>query len=134
MKRAVVVLSAIACCDCQGVRTDAPRRSEAPARTKAFTDRAWAGADSSGLPGALRIFLGDGTLVMDSCWETYQLAKWRAESDSVVVWQEGAAEVRGRILELSDDHLVLRLALVDGSRDEHYRLAPVPYLCPDMPR
>lgn len=91
-------------------------------------------SDSTGLPGVMRIFLGDGTLVMDSCWETYQIVRWRAESDSIVAWQEGTAEVRAKVLELVGEKLVLRVDLVDGSQEEHYRAARVPYLCPDMPR
>lgn len=82
----------------------------------------------------MRVFLSDGTLVMDSCWETYQLVRWRAESDSVVAWDEGGAEVRATILEVDDEKLALRVDLVNGSQDEHYRAAPVPYLCPDLPR
>jgi hypothetical protein len=82
----------------------------------------------------MRIFLHDGTLVMDSCWETYQLATWQAESDSAVVWQEGGAGLRATILELGVDTLVLRVALVNGSQDQHYRAATVPWICPDMRR
>jgi hypothetical protein len=81
-----------------------------------------------------RIFLSDGTLVMDSCWETYQLAKWQAESDSVVSWQEGPATIRATVLELDPGTLVLRMNLATETHDEHYRPAPVPFLCPDMPR
>ena len=82
----------------------------------------------------MRVFLADGTLLMDSCWETYQLVKWRAESDSVIAWQEGTAEIRARVMSLKADELVLRLELADGSQEERYRPATVPYLCPDMPR
>ncbi len=82
----------------------------------------------------MRIFLADGTLVMDSCWETYRLATWRWESDRVLVWQEDAMEVRAEVVQVGPEDLVLRLALAGGSQDEHYRAAAVPYLCPDMKR
>jgi len=50
----------------------------------------------------VRIFLSDGTLLIDSCWETYRL--------------------------------VLRLKPVDGSQEQHFRIASVPYLYADMKR
>ena len=81
----------------------------------------------------MRIFVGNGTLVMDSCWETYQLAKWRAESDSVMAWEEGPAEIRATVLELGREQPVLRVVVAGGSHGERYRAAAVPYLCPDMP-
>lgn len=133
-ERAAVVMALIACSGCQSGQTEVPEPSQAAAPTDALVDRVWARSDSTGLPGVMRIFLSDGTLVMDSCWETYQLAKWRTESDSVVVWQEGSVEIRGTILELAADRLLLRLDLVDGSRNEHYQASSVPYLCPDMRR
>jgi hypothetical protein len=91
-------------------------------------------SNPAGLPGVMRIFLSDGTLVMDSCWETYRLEKWRWESDSTIAWREDTAEIRATIVELAADDLVLRLALADGNREEHFRVAQVPYLCPEMKR
>jgi hypothetical protein len=38
------------------------------------------------------------------------------------------------VLELAEERLVLRLALVDGRQEERYVPAAVPYLCPDMRR
>ena len=104
--------------------------SAAPA--SALTNRVWARSDSTGLPGVMRIFLGDGVLLMDSCWETYRLARWRMESESTLVWQEDAMEIRAAILEIDDNTLVLRLDLVDGPHVERYRVAAAPYVCPDM--
>jgi hypothetical protein len=134
MKKAALLLAAIACWGCQSSRTNIASETAAARPMDRLVNRVWARADSTGLPGVTRIFLSDSTLVMDSCWETYQLAKWRAESDSVVSWQEGTAEVRARVVELDSDRLVLRLDLVDGPQDEHYRSAAVPFVCPDMPR
>lgn len=134
MRKRAVVLAVLACCGCQRAGTEVPGRVESAGPTTALVNHVWARSDSTGLPGVMRIFLSDGTLVMDSCWETYQLTRWRAQSDSVVAWQEGSAEVRGTILELAGENLVLRVDLVNGSQDEHYRAASVPYLCPDMRR
>ena len=134
MRRLVIGLALFACFGCRtggtAVRTSEPAKRPATM----LVDRVWARSDSTGLPGVMRIFLHDGTLVMDSCWETYQLATWQPESDSVVVWQEGGAGLRARILELDAQKLVLRVELAQGSQDEHYRAAPVPYICPDMRR
>lgn len=37
-----------------------------------FTNRVWTKEESAELPGVVRIFLSDGTLVSDSCWETHR--------------------------------------------------------------
>jgi hypothetical protein len=87
------------------------------------------------LPGVMRIFLGDSTLVMDSCWETYRLARWQMESDTVLRWkEEDASDIRATIRSLRDQELVLLVSLRDGSDEQHYRAATVPYVCPDMKR
>jgi hypothetical protein len=134
MRKAVIGLVVIACCGCRAPGTATPATEVAHKFPSELVDRVWARTDSTGLPGVMRIFLKDGTLVMDSCWETYQLATWQAESDSVVVWQEGGAGLRASILQLGPDTLVLRVALANGSQDEHYRPATVPWICPDMRR
>ena len=132
LRWATVVLALMACMGCRSGHT--PKWNALAAPTSALVNRVWVRSDSTGLPGVMRIFLSDGTLLMDSCWETYQLVKWRAVSDSVVAWREGNIEVRGTILELASGRLVLRLDLVNGSQTEHYRVGSVPYLCPDMRR
>ena len=100
----------------------------------ALTDRVWARSDSTGLPGVMHVFLPNGTLLIDSCWETYRLCKWQMDGDSSVTWQEDASTIRAAIVRVDDDSLTLRLALVDGPREERYAVAPLPYLCPDMKR
>ena len=99
-----------------------------------LVNRVWTRTDASGLPGILRIFLANGTMVLDSCWETYQLVDWRMVTDTRLVWREGVIDVPAEILDLTPEELVLRLDLRGGSEDEHYQAAAVPYLCPDMPR
>jgi hypothetical protein len=133
MRRAITMLTVLACCSCHR-RPEQTTVSATASPSAAIVNHVWVRSDSTGLPGVTRVFLSDGTLVMDSCWETFQLVKWHAESDSVVVWREGTAEVRATILEPIGETLALRLDLPDGKQEQHYRLAPVPYVCPDMPR
>ena len=128
-----LLLILLALAGCQAA-PDAPpppaTATAAPTAPAALTNRVWMRADQPDLPGAARIFLADGTLVMDSCWETYRLERWTAEADTAVRWQESGHDVRAAIVMLSADSLVLRVA---GER-QPYRAAPVPFLCPDLPR
>jgi hypothetical protein len=99
-----------------------------------LTDRVWTKADDGGLPGVMKIFLSDGTLVQDSCWETHRLDKWELTSDTALKWNEDSIEISADIVSLSDAELVLNLKLVGGAQQETYVAATVPYLCPDMQR
>lgn len=107
---------------------------EAASASPPFVGKAWAGQDPQAPPGTLRIFLPDGTLVMDSCFETYRLAEWRMAPGGRMVIVEEGVEIPAEILSASGSELKLRLTLVDGTKEETYRPAPVPYVCPDMPR
>lgn len=100
----------------------------------AWVDRVWVRADATDLPGQMRIFLSDGTLVMDSCWEVYRLSAWRREGENGIVWSEDGQEIRAEVLETTGDALRLRLQLMDGPHEESYVPAEVPYVCPEMAR
>ena len=102
--------------------------------TPGWADRAWVRADPTDMPGQMRIFLSDGTLVMDSCWEVYRLARWRQAGGDTLAWSEDGQEIRAVLMEQGEASLRLRLLLVDGTRDESYRPADVPYVCPEMAR
>lgn len=138
MRTMAVLLVLMACAGCQAAPRDAGGIGSPPTDraglTRALTNRVWARSDSTGLPGVMRIFLSDSTLLMDSCWETYRLSKWRMESDSALAWQEDTQDIRAAILRIDAEELVLRVDLVGESHVEHYRLASVPYVCPDMRR
>lgn len=99
-----------------------------------FTDRVWTRQDDSGMPGVIRIFLSDGTLVQDSCWETHRLSNWTQVSDTAVSWNEDGTDIAADIVSLTDAELVLRLNLKGGPVEEHYVTAAVPSVCPDMPK
>ena len=63
------------------------------ARAQGFVGRTWLSTDASAPPGTLRIFLADGTLLMDSCGETYRLAKWRSLGAGRIEWTEDGARI-----------------------------------------
>ena len=96
--------------------------------------KVWVSTDPSASPGTFRIFLADGTLVMDSCGETYRLARWRRVDDRHIEWTEDGVRIGAEIAQLTADRLRLRLHLKGETKDESYRPAPVPTVCPDMPR
>ncbi|UYO00734.1 MAG: hypothetical protein KIT02_05850 [Devosia sp.] len=90
--------------------------------------------DDSTVPGTIHIFLADGTLVSDSCWETYRLSTWQQVSDSEISWDEDGMTISADIAALSADELVLNLKLLGGDEEQRFSPASVPYLCPDMPK
>jgi hypothetical protein len=98
------------------------------------TGKVWLATDPSAAPGTIRIFVPDGTLVMDSCFETYRLAEWQAVGDRQIEWQEDTATIEAEITQLTSDSLQLTLALTNETRIENYRVATAPYVCPDMKR
>lgn len=91
-------------------------------------------SDPSDFPGGKYIFLADGTMVSDSCWETYRLSQWQQVSDTEISWDEDGMTIAADITTLSDDELVLNLKLIDGDREVRLSPAQVPFLCPDIPK
>jgi hypothetical protein len=102
-----------------------------------LVNRVWARSEESAgaeLPGRIQVFLSNGTLLSDSCWETHRLSEWSREPPGGLRWVEDGAEIRADVVALSESELVLRLDLVSGPEDQRFVPAPVPYVCPDMPR
>lgn len=81
-----------------------------------FTDRVWARSGDSTFSGTMKIFLSDGTLVQDSCWETHRLSPWTFTSAGSLRWDEDGRQIEASIVALADTELVLS---INGSR-EHY--------------
>ena len=98
-----------------------------------LVDRVWTKADGD-LPGVMKIFLSDGTLVQDSCWETHRLSPWELTSETAIKWNEDGMDIAADIVSLSDGELVLNLKLGRDTVKEKYVSASVPYLCPDIPK
>src|SRR5215217_4650566 len=108
--------------------TDDVGESENP-----LLNKVWVRADAdASLPGPMQIFLSDGTLVSDSCWETYRLSKWQQVSDSAISWDEDGMTINADIATLSDTELVLNLKLGSEVQEQRFTTATVPYVCPDM--
>ncbi|WP_137152469.1 hypothetical protein [Devosia sp. FKR38] len=102
-------------------------------RTNPLLNKVWVrtGVDA-GQPGPMQIFLADGTLVSDSCWETYRLSKWQQVSDTAISWDEDGMTINADIASLNATELVLNLKLGSEVQELRYTTASVPYLCPDM--
>lgn len=113
----------------------APTEAAADAKTSkaGLVDRVWTKADGD-LPGVMKIFLSDGTLVQDSCWETHRLSAWELTSDTALKWNEDGMDINADIVSLTDAELVLSLKLGNDAVEEKYVTATVPYVCPDMPK
>lgn len=108
--------------------TDDVGESENP-----LLNKVWVRADAdAALPGPMQIFLGDGTLVSDSCWETYRLSKWQQVSDSAISWDEDGMTINADIASVSDTELVLNLKLGSEVQEQRFTVAEAPYVCPDM--
>jgi hypothetical protein len=124
------------CFDAPAVAEDSA--AEAPADNspakRSFTNRVWVKTDTGDLPGVMKIFLSDGTLVEDSCWETHRLSTWSMASDATVTWNEDGMDITASIASVSASDLHLVVNLGDEKVKEHYVAASVPYVCPDMPR
>jgi hypothetical protein len=102
---------------------------------RSFTNRVWVQEGTGDdRPGVMRIFLSDGTLVQDSCWETHRLSEWTMTSDTGVSWNEDGMDIAAEIVSVSAESLVLSLKLGNEAVEERYSAGAVPFVCPDMPR
>ena len=107
--------------------------TEGESRVNPLLNKVWVRTDADpALPGPMQIFLGDGTLVSDSCWETYRLSKWTQVSETSISWDEDGMIIDADITSLTDTELVLNLHLVNETQEQRFEVASVPYLCPDM--
>ena len=99
---AIIAAASLALAGCE--RSEAPQPAPAPAdtapadapvpppaaKTASFVNRVWAVAESKQVePGALRVFLSDGTLVMASPNSTPAFGQWRSEDGRLTITEEG---------------------------------------------
>lgn len=95
-----------------------------------FVGKVWISTMPGSARGSLLIFLPDGTLVMDSCFEPYRLSRWGMAGDHVR-WLEDTIPIEAEVSVRFNSSLRLRIS---GQRERVYVAASVPYTCPDMPR
>lgn len=79
-----------------------------------FIGTVWMSTDEAAAAGTLRAFLPDGTLLMDSCVETYRLARWQSLDANHLAWEEDGTAVEAEVIESTPEILELRLRLVTG--------------------
>jgi len=126
-------LSLVLLCACTAPRSVIHPGGDAQPQRE-LVGKVWMSTDASAAPGTFRIFLPDGTLVMDSCWETYRLVLWRPIDHRRIEWREDTARIEAQITQLTGERLQLRLQLAGEVKEETYRFATVPTVCPDVPR
>lgn len=113
----------------QPVTDDAPDSDDNP-----LLNRVWVfQGNASALPGVMRIFLADGTLVSDSCWEAYRLSKWQQVSETEISWEEDGMTISADVTSLTDEELLLNLKLIGGDEEQRFAPAQTPYVCPELP-
>jgi hypothetical protein len=81
--------------------------------------------------GSILLFLPDGTLLMDSCFETYRLSKWGG-NEHTIRWLEDTVPIQAEVVMPRNNEL--RLKISGQNEEQLYVAATVPYVCPDMPR
>ena len=82
---------------CRAPAAPPPPAAQPPTQPRAFVGKTWLSTDPAAAPGTFRIFLADGTLVMDSCFETYRLARWEALDERRIAWQEDTARIEAEV-------------------------------------
>jgi hypothetical protein len=115
--------------------TALPSAQAAGPGTDAIAGKAWVETKSqSGLPGVMLVFLPDGTLLMDSCWETYALRKWSRGGADALSWDEDGAKISAKIKSVTANQLTLQVKAGRDIVEHRYTAAKAPYICPDMKR
>ena len=134
MHKRVAILLCVVAAGCGKSPPPAGASDKIDPATLPFVGKVWLSADFASPKGTIRIFLPNGTLVMDSCFETYRLSQWLPRSQNDIVWREDTAPVEAQVEQRGPKDLLLKIKLPREVRKEEYILASVPYVCPDMPR
>ena len=132
----LATLAVSALCALPASAQEAEGMTSAPMIGASFTEKFWVQSEEdAGLPGSMVLFLSEGTMLQDSCWETYRLSNWKMTGEDSLSWQEDTMTIEADIVELNEAELILALHLVgDETVEKRYTASPVPFLCPDMPR
>lgn len=100
--------------------------------TDPLSEHFWLRADSSAALGSMLAFVSDGTLLHDSCGETYRLSRWERHGTDTLSWSEDGIRIDAVVTGVSDTALGLKLLLRGGAEEQRFRAAPAPYVCPDL--
>ena len=92
-------------------------------------NRVWIEEGGAAAPGTFLAFLSDGTLVMDSCVETWRLAPWRWVEGSTLVWQEDTATLRAEVALVGGGELVLVMDPGGENASRSFAAAQAPVVC-----
>jgi hypothetical protein len=132
----LATLAVAALCALPASAQEAEGMTSAPMIGASLTEKFWVQSEEdAGLPGSMVLFLSEGTMLQDSCWETYRLSNWKMTGEDSLSWQEDTMTIEADIVELNEAELILALHLVgDETVEKRYTASPVPFLCPDMPR
>ncbi|MEQ8446342.1 MAG: hypothetical protein RIB57_10700 [Pelagibacterium sp.] len=132
----LATLAVAALCALPASAQEAEGMTSAPMIGASLTEKFWVQSEEdAGLPGSMVLFLSEGTMLQDSCWETYRLSNWKMTGEDSLSWQEDTMTIEADIVELNEAELILALQLVgDETVEKRYTASPVPFLCPDMPR
>lgn len=129
---ALIAFLAVAGCSSQG----SSETGSAPAKTEgvssgapaSFVNQVWVVAESQQVaPGALRVFLSDGTLVMAGPHGTPALGSWRYQDGRLNITEEGL-QYDVDILELSRSTFRIRIHSPGEPVEIRFKLADQPAL------
>lgn len=114
-----------------GLLPHVPDLSPMPLPQVPIENRVWLQTDADAPAGSFRVFLPDGTLIQDSCGETWRLSPWHRIDATNLVWEEDGKTIRAEIALLGPDALSLILQLGDGPVSESFRAVKAPQVCPE---
>jgi hypothetical protein len=100
-----------------------------------LVNRLWQKIDGDdGQRSKVRIFLADGTLVVDDSWEAHRLSAWKLQGSDRLTWNEDGKDVSARIASLTDDRLTLVFDQRGKQVAENYTAAPIGPACGETPK
>jgi hypothetical protein len=95
----------------------------------AFIGRVWISTTPGTARGSILVFLPDRTVLMDSCFETFRVSQWGVVGDHIR-WIEDTIPIEAKVTMVGKDEMRLEAP----GHVKSFVAAPVPYVCPDMPR
>ena len=98
-----------------------------------LTENVWIRNTPAEPVGTFRVFLANGSMLTGSCTETHRIDRWRMNAPNRITITEEGRPIVSEVAFVGQE-LRMRLRLTGGVREERYRPARVPYLCPPARR